>query len=721
MGSRDVRAFRSALAYGCATVALGGAASAQTSAQPAAGVVEEIVVTAQRRAESLQDVPVTVTAFGAETVQEARIREVQDVAGLTPGLQFDAFPASQPRIAIRGVGSSDRGAAGDPSAAVFIDEIYIGRPAAVAFDAFDVERIEVLKGPQGTLFGRNVVGGAINIVNQRPELARFRAAAEATVGDYDRLEGAGMLNAPFADGTAALRISGAWRTRDGYVLNTRTHSRIEDQDSRSGRVQLLYEPTETFRLHATLDGARSRETGPAQHVLDLDETDPLSGLWTIDRDRDRTAGATEGFQDRDTWGARLQADWDLGFGTLIYLGSYRELDYGAAYDFDGGDHPLDIFGGNEEEGDFSSHELRLASPSDSRLQWVAGVYAFRSDTDRQDILRLDLSAVGGDLATEIYTQAAEQKSYAAFGDVTVPVGETLSVIAGLRYTRDEKDYRVDNLAGDSILRGEERFNVSVSDTYDAWTWRAGLNWRPSEDHLVYGMISRGFKSGGFQDTPGDAVDAADGFDPEYATQYEIGQKSAFFGGALVWNNTAYVMKYTDLQTRRTLPDLSIVTDNAGKATIKGFESQLAWRPFAGARLTAGYAYTDATFDEFEPEPGVDYSGNRLSRTPKHKLVLSPSYTVDMPDGSDLRLAVDYHYESRIFDDNSNTGPEQRAPTHFVDARVVFTDPSDRWSVALWGKNLTNELTRTFQAVFLGANFGAYNPPRTVGISLNYTY
>ncbi|OHB29147.1 MAG: hypothetical protein A2790_08895 [Phenylobacterium sp. RIFCSPHIGHO2_01_FULL_69_31] len=303
----------------------------------------------------------------------------------------------------------------------------------------------------------------------------------------------------------------------------------------------------------------------------------------------------------------------------------------------------------------------------------------------------------------------------------MPVGETLSVIAGLRYTRDEKDYRVDNLAGDSILRGEERFNVSVSDTYDAWTWRAGLNWRPSEDHLVYGMVSRGFKSGGFQDTPGDAVDAADGFDPEYATQYEIGQKSAFFGGALVWNNTAYVMKYTDLQTRRTLPDLSIVTDNAGKATIKGFESQLAWRPFAGARLTAGYAYTDATFDEFEPEPGVDYSGNRLSRTPKHKLVLSPSYTVDMPDGSDLRLAVDYHYESRIFDDNSNTGPEQRAPTHFVDARVVFTDPTDRWSVALWGKNLTNELTRTFQAVFLGANFGAYNPPRTVGISLNYTY
>src|SRR3989344_3076123 len=238
MGSRDVRAFRSALAYGCATVALGGAASAQTSAQPAAGVVEEIVVTAQRRAESLQDVPVTVTAFGAETVQEARIREVQDVAGLTPGLQFDAFPASQPRIAIRGVGSSDRGAAGDPSAARVLDEIYIGRPAAVAFDAFDVERIEVLKGPQGTLFGRNVVGGAINIVTARPQLGAFDAGAEVTVGNYERLEGAAMVNAPFAQGNAAVRFSGAWRTHDGYVRNTFTGDRMEDQDTRTGRISL---------------------------------------------------------------------------------------------------------------------------------------------------------------------------------------------------------------------------------------------------------------------------------------------------------------------------------------------------------------------------------------------------------------------------------------------------------------------------------------------------
>ncbi len=711
-------------ACGVAAAALlsGQNAHAQASGQESAvGMLEEVVVTAQRRSESLQDVPVTVTAFGAERVEEARIRQVEDVAGLTPGLQFDAFPSSQPRVAIRGIGSSDRGAAGDPSAAVFLDEIYIGRPAAVAFDAFDVERIEVLKGPQGTLFGRNVVGGAINIVTARPRLGTFDAAAEATVGNYERLEGAAMFNAPFADGNAALRFSGAWRTHEGYVRNTFTGDRVEDRDTRSGRISLRAEPEPDLRILATIDGTRSRETGPAQHVLDLDAGDPMSAFWTVDRDRDETAGSYAGYQNRDTWGMRLQIERDLPFATLSYIGSYRDLDYAAAYDFDGGNpsfNLIDISGGNDEQTSFSSHELRLGALPESAVQWVAGAYLFQSETDRRDILDLDIAGAAG---REGYTQAAELKSYAVFADVTAPVSDQLSAIAGVRYTRDDKDYRIDNLAGSALFRAGERFDVAVSDTYEAVTWRAGLTWKPVEDHMLYGMVSRGFKSGGFQDTPASGADAADGYEPEFATQYELGQKSVFMDGRVVWNNTLYLMTYEDLQTRRTLPNLSVVTDNAGEATIKGYETYLQWRPFAGASLVASYAYTDATFDEFEPEPGVDYAGNRISRTPEHKLVVSPAYTLGLASGADLRFAVDYAYESRIFDDNSNEGPEVRDPTHFVDARVIFTDPSRRWTVSLWGKNLTDEVTRTFQSVFLGANFGAYNPPRTYGLSLNWTY
>jgi len=286
----------------------------------------------------------------------------------------------------------------------------------------------------------------------------------------------------------------------------------------------------------------------------------------------------------------------------------------------------------------------------------------------------------------------------------------------VRYSTDDKDYRVSNTAGTAVFRAGELFDVNVSERFDAVTYRAGLQFRPVADHLLYTMISRGFKSGGFQDTPSSAADAADSFKPEYAIQYEVGQKGTFRSGALVWNNTVFLLDYTDLQTRRVLDNLAIVTDNAGEATIKGYETYVQWRVAAGAELRGSYAYTDATFDQFEPEPGISYAGNRISRTPEHKVVISPSYQYRLNNGASLSFAADYSYESKIFDDNSNVEPEVREPTDFVDARFVYSSPSSAWSASLWGKNLTNELTRTYQATFLGANFGAYNPPRTYGVT-----
>lgn len=719
------KALAASAATSAITIALWSMAGAALAApgDPAgqdAATVDAIVVTAQRRDENLQDVPATVTAFGADEVKQAQIHDFGDVSTRTPGVQFDAFPASQPRIAIRGVGSFDRGAAGDPSAAVFLDEIYLARSAAVAFDAFDLERIEILKGPQGTLYGRNVVGGAINVVTRRPQLDSFDAAGEATIGNFERFEAAGFINAPFADGKAAARASLSWRTHDGYVTNTFTGDDVEDQDTLSGRLQFRVEPRDGVQLSLSLDGTRDRATGPAQHVLDLDLSDPLSGFWTVDRDRERTAGAFAGFQDRDTWGLRAEGKWDLSFATLTYVGSYRDLRYSTAYDFDGGNATtnfIDISGGNDEASDFSSNELRLSSLPESSVQWVVGVYGFNVQTDRQDILALDIGGVG----TEIYDQRATTESLAVFGDATVPVTDRISLIGGLRYSKDDKTYRVSNTDGDSIFRASGPFDVTVSDAYSAVTYRLGAEFNPSDDHLFYVMVSSGFKSGGFQDNPSSGADAADGFEPEYATQVELGAKSSFLDGRLIWNNTVYLMDYTDLQTRRTLPNLTTVTDNAGAATIKGYETYLSWRPGQGLRLVASYGYTDARFDEFEPDPGVDYSGNRLSRSPVHKLVLSPSYDLQTSGGWALRFAGDYRYESRIYDDNSNVGPEQRDPTHFVDGRVIVTDPTDSWSVSFWGKNLTDELTRSFQGTFLGANFGAYNPPRTYGLTFSWGF
>ncbi|AQR62487.1 TonB-dependent receptor [Brevundimonas sp. LM2] len=719
MDTNSRRALRTVVAM--AALMTAASAWAQTTPNPNEQVarLDEVIVTAQRRAQNLQDVPVTVTAFDAQELEEARIKEIDDVATRTPGLQFDAFPASQPRIAIRGIGSTDRGAAGDPSAAVFLDEIYLGRPAMIAFDAFDVERIEVLKGPQGTLYGRNVVGGAINIVTQKPDLDAFGASTEATIGNYGRLEGAAVVNAPFADGRAAFRASGSWRTHDGYTENSFTGGEVDDQDTRSGRLQLAVEPSDSVRLSLAVDATRDRAAGPANRVLDLDESDPMSMFWEPNPDRVQFAGSTDGFQDRDTWGARVEAQVDLPFATLTYLGGYRDLDYSTAYDFDGGNETtnfIQISGGNDEQSETSSHEIRLSSLPDSPVQWVAGVFNYSADTLRLDTLILDIGGEG----TEVFTQDAQLTSYAVFGDVTVPVGERFSLIAGLRYSDDEKDYRVSDTAGNTIFRAEEEFDVTASASFDALTWRIGGDYKLSEDHLLYAMVSRGFKSGGFQDIPATAAEAADPFDPEYATQYEIGHKSVLLEGRLTWNNTVYLLDYADLQTRRTLPSGAVVTDNAGAATIKGYETYLSWRPFDGARLVAGYGYTDATFDDYRVDDTTNYAGNRIARAPEHKLVLSPSYDWALANGATIRVAADYRYESLIYEDNSNTGPERREPTNIYDARLIYTDASDRWSVSLWGKNLSDEVTRSFQGAFLGANFGAYAPPRTYGLSLNWT-
>ena len=681
--------------------------------------IDTIVVTAQRRSETLQDVPVTVTAFGAEDIENARIQDVEDVAVRTPGLSFDAFPATQPRLYIRGIGSPDRGAGGDPSAAVFLDEIYLGRPAAIAFDVFDVERIEVLKGPQGTLYGRNVVGGAINIITARPDPDDLYGSIEATVGNYERAETAGFVNIPLADGTAALRASGSIRTHGGFVDNVFTGGDVEDQDTRSMRLQALVEPTDTLQFLVGFDVTTDRHDGPAQHVVDIDAGDPLSAFWTVNDDRDYNAAEFDGYQDRDTWGLRGQAIWDLPFGSLNYLVSNRELAYDLNYDFDGGNPDFNfigIAGGNVEDSSMFSQELRLQSPSHSAWTWVVGLYEYKGDTTRLDILDL---GIAGPSAREIYSQWANVQSRAVYGDLTIPVTDRLNLSGGLRYTEDEKDFRIHNTDSQAIFRAGEMFDVTATETWDAVTWRLTADYHLAEEHMVYASISRGFKSGGFQDTPDSAASALDTFDPEFATQYEVGQRGRFLNGSLIWNNTFYWMDYTDLQTRETI-GLSIVTSNAGAATIRGYETQLEWLFGDGFSLAGSYAYTDATFDRFV-DGAADYSGNRISRVPEHKVVITPAYEHEMASGASILVATDYQYASHIFDDNSNTGPEQRDPTHFVDARGIYTSASGAWSLSVWGKNLTDETTRTHQATFLGGTFASYNPPRTYGATFRWNY
>ncbi|WP_446655449.1 TonB-dependent receptor [Blastomonas sp.] len=685
------------------------------------GGAAEIIVTAQRRNQNLQDVPVTVTVFNAEEIQRARILQIGDVVNRTVGLSFDAFPASQPRLSIRGITSNDRGAASEPSSGVFLDEIYIGRPPAIAFDAFDLERIEVLKGPQGTLFGRNVVGGAINVIARKPDIDSLEGAGEISIGNFERRDVAGYVNAPIANNTGAIRFSGAYRSRDGFTRNALLGQDVDDQETLSGRLQFYGEPTERFRFLFTVDGTKARGTGPGNRVLELDPNG--AGPYTPNQDRRFTYGSTVGFQNTDTYGIRAELSYDLSIGTLTFLGSYRNLDYALGYDFDGGNpdpaspgfNEIDIYGENREQAELSSQELRLTSLSGSPVSWVLGVYHYYQEVDRSDLLAL--SGIAPITLNETYNQRSTLDSVAIFGDVTIPLTDSLSILGGVRYTRDNKAYDVDNLDSFVPLRGDEFFDTSASAKFDAVTWRGGFTYQISQDHMVYATVSRGFKSGGFQEIPATALEAVQPFNPEKATQYEIGHKSRFFGGDLIWNNTLFYLDYTDLQVKSLDPATGATnTQNAGEAEIKGFESQLNARLFGGFALAASYAYTDAKYTDFVTD-GDDFTGNRLPKTARHKVSLSPSFETALTDTTSLTVALDYIYTSKIFDDDSNLEPETREPTNFVDARIIIDNIAGQFDVTIWGKNLTNEKTRTFQGTFLGANFGAFNEPRTYGVTL----
>ena len=695
-------------------VLFGLPAHAQDQTTASAVTLDEVLVTAQRRSQRLQDVPVTVTAFGAQQLEESHIVGVQDIITRTPGLSFDAFPASEPRLFIRGVGSSDRGAGGDPSVAVFVDETYLGRPSAIAFDVFDIERVEVLKGPQGTLYGRNVVGGAINVITKAPELTSIAGALEGTVGNFNNREAAGMINLPFAGGTAALRLSGSVRKHDGYATSTVTSGDLEAGDTRSTRAQLLVEPSDTFRVHLTADTTTDRGTGPANHVLFTSRPD----RYPLSLDPRKSLATIDGRQDRDTYGLRAQVSWDLPFATLSYLGSFRSVDYESYYDFDGSNGTRGIAGGDLEHSALTSHELRLLSPAGSRASWVAGLYSYKAETDRITIN--DTTNFAGN---ERVVQDAKLDSYAVYGDITYPVSDRLNVVAGLRYTRDDKDYHIVNL-GPQQFQTVFPLDVTASASFDAVTWRLGVDYHFRPDHMAYAMVSRGFKSGGFQDAPSSQASAETPFSPEYAIQYELGLKEQFFNKALTWNNSIYLIDYTDLQTGQTV-GLSRITNNAGKATIKGYESSLAWRIGGGFDLGVNYAYTDATFDDFvtvdDNNTLINLAGNRLSRTPRNKVTVSPSYSLDLANGGELKATAEYRYESRIYDDNNNQAPEIREPSEFVDANAGYTSPDGTWTLSVWGKNLTDERSRNLQVLFNSTFFVAYNPPRTYGATLRWNF
>ena len=475
-----------------------------------------------------------------------------------------------------------------------------------------------------------------------------------------------------------------------------------------------------------VDGTRDRATAQARHTIGVDPTSSTAAVWrpTIDPDRDTTRMDTNGYDNRDTYGVRLGVDWTFEHFVLSSISSLRRLDYSSFGDGDGGNpttNALNIRGDQIEKTTFGSQELRLSALPGARLAWVVGAYYYKADTARSDVFRLDSPPQprGTFGAIDRYDQQNVTESLAAFVDGTYAVNDRLNVFGGVRYSMDEKDYDVSNASSTALLRARQRFTVSASDSWHETTGRIGVDYDLSDTVMAYGLISRGFKSGGFQDTASTGVSASTPFDPETATNFEIGLKAEFFDRTLLFNPSLFWTDYTDLQVRRTV-GFDTITTNAGSATITGFELTSRWEPVDGLSLGLAYAYNDARFEDLI-DNGRDFSGNRLTRNPKHKWTFSPAYAHTLGSGAVVSGAVDVQYESFIFDDIDNNALNVRPAKTLVDARLGFTSPDGHWEASLWGRNLGDEVYITHQYILTGGQFAYYGEPRTYGATLRWRY
>lgn len=691
--------------------------------------IEAIVVTAQRVEQNLQDVPIAVSAYTEEELWVNRMNAMVDIARRTPSFTATEVNPGEPNLAIRGIGTEgiNSNAGGDASVVMFVDGVYIGRGGSAPLDLYDLQRVEVLRGPQGTLFGKNVVGGAINIVSRKPSFDGDFVDLSGTFGNYDRIELLGRFNRAVSS-TVAVSGAVSSRQRDGYTVNETTGNRVDDQKSAGGRLSLRYAPSDALDVIVTLDHVNQDQRGqPRDNVCDATFAGGVHCVG-VDPNPRRVNAFDDGYLRREVTGLSANVDYETRWGTLTSVTAYRTADYSHADPFFSNpiNPPAQIESYNEniEDSDQFSQEFRLSfNALDQLLHGVAGIYYLSENVKRDERLEqtFPVPAVSG---IGSFPQEVDASSFAVFGQVDYDLMDRLTVTAGARITWEKKDA---DLAG-VLVQGPglppplaEEYAVKADKKWDAFTPRFAVSYRISNDAMVYASAARGFKSGGFQGTAGTAASAATPYDPEFAWSYEVGAKTQWLDDTARLNVAAFHIDYDDLQVSQLVPLCCVVIGNAATAKIDGVEIESIYRPMPGLDLNASYSYLDAEFDSFASGATADNSGNTLPRAPKHKVNMGAQYEWQVGNAATILARVDWTRQSKIYFEASNTPLEVQNQYDLIDARVALRANDDSWELALWGKNLTDELIKTHIVAFapFQQQLNTYQPPRTYGVTLRF--
>jgi iron complex outermembrane receptor protein len=743
---------RKSLLLGCAALALsGGSALAQEADDPAA--VEEIVVTAQKRSENLQDVPVSVTAFNAKALEERGVTNVIGLNNLAPGLRVSSGDAAaNPKIFIRGVGLSDFNPNSSSGVGIYVDGVYVGSPLAQMAGFFDIGQIEILRGPQGTLYGRNTNGGAVNITTKRPTQS-FTAEAGAEYATYNAVTLNGAVGGPVIDDVLAVRAAAQYVKDDGYTYNRVTGHDLNATDYWALRLSALYTPTPDiealFQLNRFVNrGDATQPQHRATMAFDPSAAGPdglcapayyTSGLCGdafgyADLDHnDRALDANaEGKDKIDLFGLSAQVDWDLGPVSLVSVTAYSWAHRNAFENTDANPFQMLEINYLARQRQFTQ-ELRLQSndDGDNRFNWVVGAYFMDEtvkDASTQDVLR-DLRplfpagySVADSVAAFSYPYTQDTRSYALFGQADYRITDRLIATAGLRYSADEKsmDYRSQAEGGLVVL-----LNFKQEKTFSAWSGRLGLRYELSDDVNLYATYNRGFKSGGFFGGLATTAEEMEPYDNEQLDAFEVGVKSQLFDRRLRLNASAFYYDYQDQQVfaqvlRNGLTVL--VLDNAANSEVYGAEVEATARVTENFTVEAGLSLLKAEYGEYVTLTD-DFSGNTLPQSPKVTFNIAASYSLPLANGSELNATLDAAYSSKIYFDNSNAERLSQDAVWVVGAQGGWTSPDGKVELGGFVRNLFDETYAVSISNIdsLGEDLMTLNRPRSIGMFLRYRY
>jgi iron complex outermembrane receptor protein len=733
----------------CLPVQHCGAAEAETDA------LQEIVITAEHREESLQDVPIAVTAFSRDEIDKLGLQDPTGLAAQTPSLEIKGTQGeSKPNVFIRGVGNNDFNATASGAVGFYADQVYQGLPSAQLFQMFDLERVEVLRGPQGTLYGRNTTGGAINFISRQPD-GTTNGDFELTYGRFDEVDVHGAIQFPIA-GTLSTRIAGVYRSTEGDEINDFTGAHVGGLKSYALRDITLWTPYETQSWTLNMHAARYDGNGPRYHFIPLNNgAYPESVLPII--------GVTPPYHEGSDW---WSGNWDLpqtervdnigasltgvikwDFATLTSISAYEKVNAYVLYDSDAS--PLDYV--DVAYGDKSwmaSEEVRLASATNSALSWQTGLYFYRdhlnasNDFDIAHFARTlfgELPNPNDPTAPANYVQRYAQptSSIAIFGSGTYQFNDAWKGTIGARWTDDHKSIEYQTYQYEPATIGTiPLINVGLANSWNNFSESGSLDYAFSKNAMAYVSVNRGFKSGAYNGSPIFDPSTVRAVNPEFVNAYELGTKTQWFENRLTVNVAAFYNDYRDLQVFRFVPDPTTgvptaVLDNAASAEVKGVEIELQTRPFRELRVELGASFMDAKYKSFIEQEGdaavgspqIDFSGNRLVGAPATHFNSVVEYTIDMPGGFRLVPRAEVVYSSTVYFDSSNNPLLAQSGYTLINGSLRLESSAGHYFVSAWIKNAANRAyaTDALDLSNFGLDIAVHGAPRTYGVTLNYRF